>query len=119
MNVLKDDEFSDLADPDKVSANCSETLRLLSLYGPEGTRLKDLRVQEMLEDNDKPTDLRIKPQKRFLRLLRDIDEKWKEEHPADEEAGAEGEIRPPPEVTSVVESKDGDSTSTTVQVELS
>lgn len=73
----------------------------------------------MLEDNDKPTDLRIKPQKRFLRLLRDIDEKWKEEHPADEEAGAEGEIRPPPEVTSVVESKDGDSTSTTVQVELS
>ncbi|KIK67307.1 hypothetical protein GYMLUDRAFT_863897 [Collybiopsis luxurians FD-317 M1] len=80
LGVLKeDDEFSDLADADKFCANCYETLTLLELYGPEGTRLQDSEVKEMLENNS-PPEKYAKPQKRFLRKLREIDEKWNLEH---------------------------------------
>lgn len=80
LRVLdQDDEHSDLSDPDKIYSNCVETLKLISLYGPEGTRLQDVRVQEMMKDESTPEKY-SKPQKRFLRLLREIDEKWQAEH---------------------------------------
>ncbi|KAJ4483303.1 hypothetical protein J3R30DRAFT_1760903 [Lentinula aciculospora] len=79
LQLLDDDEHSDLSDPDKIYANCVETLRLISLYGPEGTRFQHAGVLEMMKDESLPEKY-SKPQKRFLRFLREIDEKWQAEH---------------------------------------
>ncbi|KAJ3824492.1 hypothetical protein F5880DRAFT_1452842, partial [Lentinula raphanica] len=68
----------DLSDPEKVSILCADTLRLLSLYGPEGTRFHDSRVREMLEDQ-LPLEQGSKPHERFLDLLREIDARWQQE----------------------------------------
>ncbi|KAJ3801060.1 hypothetical protein GGU11DRAFT_771037 [Lentinula aff. detonsa] len=75
----EEDERSDLSNPDETFANCVETARLLSLYGPQGTRSQDAGVQEMIDD-DSPPDKYTKPQQRLLELLREIDGKWQKDH---------------------------------------
>ncbi|KAJ3733439.1 hypothetical protein DFJ43DRAFT_1067159 [Lentinula guzmanii] len=75
----EEDEHSDLSNPDETFANCVETARLLSLYGPQGTRSQDAGVQEMIDD-DSPPDKYTKPQQRLLELLREIDGKWQKDH---------------------------------------
>ncbi|KAJ3777855.1 hypothetical protein FB446DRAFT_715945 [Lentinula raphanica] len=76
--LVEDDEPLDLSDPEKVSILCADTLRLLSLYGPEGTRFQDSRVREMLEDQ-LLLEQGSKPHERFLDLLREIDARWQQE----------------------------------------
>ncbi|KAJ3993322.1 hypothetical protein F5050DRAFT_740915 [Lentinula boryana] len=75
----EEDEHSDLSNPGEIFANCVETVRLLSLYGPQGTRSQDAGVQEMIDD-DSPPEKYTKPQQRLLELLREIDEKWQKDH---------------------------------------
>ncbi|KAL0574300.1 hypothetical protein V5O48_007658 [Marasmius crinis-equi] len=60
----------------KIGDNCHETLHLLSLYGPEGTRLQDPRIVKEMDNKEQPKN-GAKPIKRFLRLLREIDGEWK------------------------------------------
>ncbi|KZP18694.1 hypothetical protein FIBSPDRAFT_1045998 [Athelia psychrophila] len=57
--------------------DCQETLSLLQLYGPEGQRYQDSRVMDAIDETEQP---RGKPYKRFLKLLRSIDEDWVKEH---------------------------------------
>lgn len=66
--------------------DCHETLGLLRLYGPGGRRYEDSRVAGMMEDKDSQG----KPYKRFLKLLRQIDEDWLREHPEDAESEGSG-----------------------------
>ncbi|GLB37520.1 hypothetical protein LshimejAT787_0405710 [Lyophyllum shimeji] len=68
-----------IEEPNFASA-CVETLALLELYGPKGRHCEDSRVIEMINDTSKP-EYNSKPIKRLLHLLRDIDKRWKEEHP--------------------------------------
>lgn len=64
----------------KYSSACTETLTLLALYGPQGQHYEDSRIVAMVNDNSDP-ERNAQPIKRMLRLLREIDERWKEEHP--------------------------------------
>ncbi|KAL0571147.1 hypothetical protein V5O48_010802 [Marasmius crinis-equi] len=59
----------------KLGDDCLETLHLLSLYGPEGTRLQDPRIVKEMDNKEQPKH-GAKPIKRFLRLLREIDREW-------------------------------------------
>ncbi|KZT19685.1 hypothetical protein NEOLEDRAFT_1183156 [Neolentinus lepideus HHB14362 ss-1] len=67
-------------------AQCSETLKLISLYGPEGARYSDSRVSDLLAEHPRNGPL---PQgdaiKRLLHLLREIHNDWTTEHPEDAE----------------------------------
>lgn len=63
--------------------DCQETLNLLALYGPNGHHYEDSRVVDMMNDTSIPTG---KPYKRFLKLLRQIDEDWLKDHPDDTES---------------------------------
>ncbi|KAF9263239.1 hypothetical protein L218DRAFT_999590 [Marasmius fiardii PR-910] len=65
-----------LDDDPKFGDDCVETMSLLELYGPEGSRLQDSRVKQEM-GNDQDPEYNSKPIKRFLRLLRSIDEKWR------------------------------------------
>ncbi|KAF9066169.1 hypothetical protein BDP27DRAFT_1449886 [Rhodocollybia butyracea] len=117
LRVLdEDDEFSDLADAEKICDNCFETLHLLSLYGPDGTRLQDSRVQGMLEDESTPEKHR-KPQKLFLKLLREIDEKWRTEH-AEEVPGELVELEENVNVRRLSEEVAGNSVSSSTVVSM-
>ncbi|KAF9024856.1 hypothetical protein BDZ89DRAFT_1068792 [Hymenopellis radicata] len=80
-------------EPAKFAADCSETLDLLALYGPEGKRLQDERVKDMMEDKSPPA-YNAKPVKRFLRLLREIDEEWTKAHSDDKEGSGESASSP-------------------------
>lgn len=51
---------------------------MLALYGPNGHHYEDSRVVDMINDTSVPTG---KPYKRFLKLLRQIDEDWLNDHP--------------------------------------
>ncbi|ESK97141.1 hypothetical protein Moror_6362 [Moniliophthora roreri MCA 2997] len=62
----------------KYGDDCTETLKLLSLYGPEGTRKQDPRIKEMMEDRRAP-EYGAKPIRRFLHVLQEIDEDWNHE----------------------------------------
>ena len=62
--------------------DCEETLALLALYGPDGSRYEDVRVLDMIEDEHTPKG---KPYKRFLKLLRAINLDWLKDHPDDAE----------------------------------
>lgn len=64
--------------------DCHETLSLLRLYGPDGQRYEDSRVVQEIRDKEQPTG---KPYKRFLRLLRSIDEDWEKENPPPGQVG--------------------------------
>lgn len=66
----------------RFGSDCTETLNLVKLYGTHGTRLKDSRVSDMMADTRDP-EYNAKPIKRFLRLLREVDEAWVKEHPED------------------------------------
>ncbi|KAG5648528.1 hypothetical protein DXG03_003139 [Asterophora parasitica] len=70
-----------IEDPNFATA-CLETLGLLDLYGPKGRHYEDPRVIEMMNDTSKP-EYNAKPIKRLLHWMRDIDKKWKEEHPSE------------------------------------
>lgn len=76
-----------LIDEDRFAQDCTETLRLLGLYGPEGSRLQDPRVSDMIADDTLPV-YNAKPIKRLVRLLREIDEAWLKEHPSRADANA-------------------------------
>ncbi|KAG7098659.1 hypothetical protein E1B28_000575 [Marasmius oreades] len=60
----------------KFGDDCVETMNLLALYGPAGSRLQDPRVKDEMENTQEP-EYNSKPIKKFLRLLRSIDEEWK------------------------------------------
>ncbi|KAK0461197.1 uncharacterized protein EV420DRAFT_1530856 [Desarmillaria tabescens] len=61
--------------PEKWASDCTETLKLLELYGPDGSRTQDDRVKKMMDDETEPV-YNAKPIKRFLRLLREIDQEY-------------------------------------------
>ncbi|KAJ6587026.1 hypothetical protein DFH09DRAFT_242880 [Mycena vulgaris] len=63
----------------RYMADCTETLHLISLYGPEGRRLQDPEVVEMANDDSEP-EYNAKPIKKLLKLLRKIDEQWVSTH---------------------------------------
>jgi len=58
----------------KWGSDCSETLDLLELYGPNGKRYNDRRIIDMIQNESGPAKGR--PVKRLLRLLRQIDKDW-------------------------------------------
>ncbi|KAK2463201.1 hypothetical protein APHAL10511_004856 [Amanita phalloides] len=63
----------------KMANDCTEIIKLLKLYGENGTRGYDGRVQEMIaRDDPKP----YKHLKQLLHLLRNIHEEWKRKHGA-------------------------------------
>ncbi|KAF8622677.1 hypothetical protein AX15_006781 [Amanita polypyramis BW_CC] len=64
----------------KTASETTEILKLLRLYGEEGTRYCDSRVAKMVvsDDRNKP----YKQLKQLLRLLRNIHEEWKRDHGA-------------------------------------
>lgn len=62
--------------------DCEETLTLLALYGPGGSRYEDMRVLDMIEDKSTPKG---ELYKRFLNLLRVIHSDWLKDHPEDAE----------------------------------
>lgn len=64
-------------DDSRFAADSEEMLRLLDWYGPDGSRLQDQRVMEMLADQTLPI-ANAKPIKRLVRLLRDIDQSWQQ-----------------------------------------
>ncbi|KAJ7594429.1 hypothetical protein C8J56DRAFT_854635 [Mycena floridula] len=59
----------------RYATECTATLSLLQLYGPEGTRLRDPAVMDMIADESNPI-ANAKPIKRLLRLLREIHENF-------------------------------------------
>lgn len=61
--------------PEKWASDCTETLKLLELYGPGGSRLQNPAVKKMIDDETDPP-YNAKPIKRLLRLLREIDEEY-------------------------------------------
>ena len=65
---------------------CEETLVLLALYGPRGSRYEDTRVLDMIEDKFIP---REQPYKSFLKLLRTINSDWLKDHPEDAKSDIE------------------------------
>ncbi|KAJ2928314.1 hypothetical protein H1R20_g8787, partial [Candolleomyces eurysporus] len=64
----------------RFASNCTETLNLLKLYGKGGERGEHPEVVKLLEDQSFAYN--AKPIKRLLRLLREVDKKWIQEHPA-------------------------------------
>ena len=71
MHVLKA-----LIVDERWGSECTETLDLIELYGPDGEHYDDSRVREMLEDSSEPKG---RPAKRLLRLLREIHHNWSSE----------------------------------------
>ncbi|KAJ7045619.1 hypothetical protein C8F04DRAFT_940431, partial [Mycena alexandri] len=78
--ALKIDD--DPAERDKYMSDCTETLQLMALYGPEGQRLQDPEVAQRASDETEP-GYQTKPARALLKLLRRIDEQWVASHPAD------------------------------------
>lgn len=64
---------------DKYMAECTETLRLMALYGSDGRRLQDPEVVAKAAD-DSPHN--VKPARTLLKLLRKVDQQWVAAHPA-------------------------------------
>ncbi|KAL1670023.1 hypothetical protein EV122DRAFT_224626, partial [Schizophyllum commune] len=67
-------EALSIEDP-RFPVDCAEVLRLLRLYGPDGKRLQHPKVIEMMND-DSPPEYNAKPMKRFLRLLKEVDQQY-------------------------------------------
>ncbi|KAK0485866.1 hypothetical protein IW261DRAFT_1328932, partial [Armillaria novae-zelandiae] len=74
ISALKMDSEPSLT-PEKWASDCTETLKLLELYGPGGSRFQSPVVQSMIDDETEPP-YNAKPIKRLLRLLRDIDQEY-------------------------------------------
>ncbi|PFH50923.1 hypothetical protein AMATHDRAFT_3549 [Amanita thiersii Skay4041] len=66
----------------KLGSDCTETLKLLGLYGEKGIRCQDSRVVEMI-NRQEPQKPNVKPHKQLLRLLRSINTEWEKEHGED------------------------------------
>lgn len=65
-------------------AECSETLRLVDMYGPKGSRYPDSRVVDILQEDPKKGPLPPgSAPKRLLNLLREIHNDWITDHPED------------------------------------
>lgn len=73
--------MKDPDEADKFAADCSETLKLLALYGPDGSRLQDPTILEMVADSSNPKPDR-KPIKILLHKLRAVDQEWNKLHEA-------------------------------------
>lgn len=69
-------------DPSVITAVYAETLRLLQLYGENGTRYEDPAVLKMCKDNSTPKN-GDNVSKSLLRLLQRKDASWIKEHPED------------------------------------
>ncbi|KAJ7251533.1 hypothetical protein B0H12DRAFT_1119424 [Mycena haematopus] len=69
------------AERDKYLAECTETLQLMALYGPEGQRLQDPDVIAKAADDSIP-GYNQKPARTLLKLLRKVDQQWVAAHPA-------------------------------------
>ncbi|KAL1743511.1 hypothetical protein HDZ31DRAFT_40791, partial [Schizophyllum fasciatum] len=67
-------EALSIEDP-RFPVDCAETLRLVRLYGPEGRRMQHPKVIEMMNDDSLP-EYNAKPMKRFLRLLKEVDQQY-------------------------------------------
>ncbi|KAF8210381.1 hypothetical protein K438DRAFT_1809582 [Mycena galopus ATCC 62051] len=67
------------AEREKYMAECTETLHLMGLYGPDGQRLQDPDVVAKATD-DSPPGYNTKPIRSLLKLLRKVDQQWA--HPA-------------------------------------
>ncbi|KAK7053356.1 hypothetical protein VNI00_003982 [Paramarasmius palmivorus] len=78
MSHILDALHADTRNYPKFGDECTETLKLLAFYGPEGTRKQDPRIKEMMQDRSEP-EYGAKPIKRFLHLLRKIDDEWNSE----------------------------------------
>ena len=77
---------------ERWGSECTETLDLIELYGPDGEHYEDPRVSDMLEDSSEPKG---RPAKRFLRLLREVHQKWLTEHrPQSESVEPQGPSTP-------------------------
>ena len=72
-------------------SDCTETLDLLELYGPDGEHCEDSRVADMLEDTSPPKG---RPAKRLIRLLREIHNNWLKDHPKEKTPPALQEATP-------------------------
>ncbi|KAJ6594004.1 hypothetical protein B0H19DRAFT_1093289 [Mycena capillaripes] len=66
---------------DKYMSDCTETLDLMALYGPEGLRLQDPEVIAKASDDSVP-GYQAKPARALLKLLRKVDQQWVAAHPA-------------------------------------
>lgn len=66
---------------DKYMSECTETLQLMTLYGPEGQRLQDAEVVEKAKDDSEP-GYQAKPVRALLKLLRRVDQQWVSAHSA-------------------------------------
>ncbi|KAK1225705.1 hypothetical protein PQX77_011325 [Marasmius sp. AFHP31] len=82
-------------DDPKIGDECMQTLELLDLYGPEGTRSQDPQVIQDLQNEETPSANANLP-KRFLKLLRRVDADWQAKHSAE----ADRHDGPGPEETS-------------------
>ncbi|KAJ7647230.1 hypothetical protein FB45DRAFT_1100227 [Roridomyces roridus] len=63
----------------KYMAECSETVHLLGLYGPEGKRLQHAEVIEKAKDDTLP-GYNANPAKALLRFMRQVDVQWNATH---------------------------------------
>ncbi|KAJ6499995.1 hypothetical protein C8R47DRAFT_1109973 [Mycena vitilis] len=70
----------DVVERDKYISDCSETLQLMALYGPEGQRLQDAEVMARASDDSEP-GYQAKPARALLKLLRKVDQQWVAAHP--------------------------------------
>lgn len=67
-------------EPEDWAVRCREAMELLSLYGPEGSRVRDPRVAEALAVEEYPL-AHQKPMKVLVRLMRETDKEWKQNNP--------------------------------------
>ncbi|KAJ6499198.1 hypothetical protein C8R45DRAFT_981507 [Mycena sanguinolenta] len=67
---------------DKYLADCTETLELMALYGPEGRRLQDPDVVAKAADDSIPEYTNPKPVRGLLKMLRRVHQQWIAAHPA-------------------------------------
>jgi hypothetical protein len=72
---------------ERWGSECTETLDLIELYGPDGEHYEDPRVSAMLEDSSEPKG---RPAKRLLRLLREVHQNWSNERQQSESAEPPG-----------------------------
>lgn len=68
---------------------CTETLKLMALYGPGGSRLEDPRVVSMIDEP--PAVTTGMQMKAFLKLLRQVDEEWDNDHLVDSNSEVDDE----------------------------
>ncbi|KAJ7446162.1 hypothetical protein B0H11DRAFT_386957 [Mycena galericulata] len=71
-----------IENPQDYINQCTDTIRLMELYGPEGRRLQDPEVAKKAGDDSEP-GYSMNPARRLWKLLRKIDEDWVAAHPVE------------------------------------